>query len=664
MALIVKGYNKQDRKEKVLELIDKVGLTNQQNQKTIKLSGGEKQRTVIARALAKDSPIIVCDEPTGNLDTTSSKTVLKLLHEISKDRLVLVVTHDFNEIKEFASRKIRLYDGEIVEDIIFRESNLIEEKSIANKYYIKLFDVLTIGLRNVLAVPRKSFFIMIIMMFMILAFFFAYGSSLSERNKPYASNTPFFVNADKSRLIVTNRGELAFTDEQLETINNIDYVRTVINNDLVFDSTLVNQIYNDEYQFEEFYHYKIISVHALEEFDLISGKLPTKSNEVIIGNNGLYDIGDVIQLSNRALIREIPGAVTDQYEFKVVGIVDQTLNLENPTHLIYLTNDAIEEISIVSFFENSQVFIEVTGVAKYDIINERWITIDIDEDVLNGTGEYSIVNKIWIDDTLEDNQILAYDMMFFDICRDFGYKEEMADDFDAGLCGVEEFIDSHLITFAVVTVFENKKVFENVEFLSTPLLENIYGNGLYMNEDTYRHFFSDDTFQVTAVVYDMYEANIAKEELEDLGFNVFYPAGVIDEDDAINIVLNNIKLSLILGVTIVIVYFVGYFVLRNIIVSKKKDYIIYRSLGTSKKTINLVLFTEIIYLSSISFCIVLSGLLINEQFNTSIPRLLRYFSFSNYIVILMSIIFMMVIMTFNFNRRIFNSSVISSLKGS
>ncbi len=79
-----------ERRKVADDLIAKVGLTKQANQRGSKLSGGEKQRTVIARALAKDSPIILADEPTGNLDVKSSREIAKLLKDVSKDKLVMI----------------------------------------------------------------------------------------------------------------------------------------------------------------------------------------------------------------------------------------------------------------------------------------------------------------------------------------------------------------------------------------------------------------------------------------------------------------------------------------------------------------------------------------------------------------------------------------------
>ena len=100
-ALLLEGYPKDKIKSRAKEILEKVGLSKQLRSKASKLSGGQKQRVVIARALAKDAPILACDEPTGNLDSENSKEIIKLLHEVSKDKLVLIVTHDYDEVKDY-----------------------------------------------------------------------------------------------------------------------------------------------------------------------------------------------------------------------------------------------------------------------------------------------------------------------------------------------------------------------------------------------------------------------------------------------------------------------------------------------------------------------------------------------------------------------------------
>ncbi len=111
LPLLVNGSTKNDVKDKVNDIIKKVGLGEFANTKCSKLSGGQKQRVAIARALAKETPVIVADEPTGNLDSVSAKGVADLLKEISKEKLVLVVTHNYEQFADHATRVVKMSDG-------------------------------------------------------------------------------------------------------------------------------------------------------------------------------------------------------------------------------------------------------------------------------------------------------------------------------------------------------------------------------------------------------------------------------------------------------------------------------------------------------------------------------------------------------------------------
>lgn len=105
--------DRRERRKRAVELLQRVGMEKHLKQKGSKLSGGQKQRTVIARALAKDSPIILADEPTGNLDEATSKEIIDLLREVSKDKLLIIVTHNYDEVEHCATRHIRIFDGAV-----------------------------------------------------------------------------------------------------------------------------------------------------------------------------------------------------------------------------------------------------------------------------------------------------------------------------------------------------------------------------------------------------------------------------------------------------------------------------------------------------------------------------------------------------------------------
>lgn len=116
IALTLSGVSKAERKERAIKALEEVGLGNQLSKKPNQMSGGQMQRVAIARALVNDPDIILADEPTGALDTETSVQVMEILKKISKDRLIVMVTHNPELAEKYSSRIIRMLDGEIVGD--------------------------------------------------------------------------------------------------------------------------------------------------------------------------------------------------------------------------------------------------------------------------------------------------------------------------------------------------------------------------------------------------------------------------------------------------------------------------------------------------------------------------------------------------------------------
>lgn len=116
MGMTLSGINHKKRRQKALELLKKVGLKEHHHKKPNQLSGGQMQRVAIARALANDPDIILADEPTGALDTKTSKQIMDLIKEISKEKLVVMVTHNPDLARDYATRIVETKDGEIKSD--------------------------------------------------------------------------------------------------------------------------------------------------------------------------------------------------------------------------------------------------------------------------------------------------------------------------------------------------------------------------------------------------------------------------------------------------------------------------------------------------------------------------------------------------------------------
>lgn len=116
-ALVIQGKDPAECKDEAMDYLEQVGLTGQAAQRASQLSSGQKQRLSIARALAKNTDIIVADEPTGNLDSETGQQIMEILERLSHQKLVIMVTHNYDQAAPYVTRRIRLHDGEVVTDV-------------------------------------------------------------------------------------------------------------------------------------------------------------------------------------------------------------------------------------------------------------------------------------------------------------------------------------------------------------------------------------------------------------------------------------------------------------------------------------------------------------------------------------------------------------------
>ena len=163
----LKGIPTKEAKKKALAIIDEVGLHDKINNRGAELSGGQKQRCVIARALAFEPEILACDEPTGNLDSETGAEIMALIAKIAHDKLVLVVTHNYEEVEPYATRKLTIVDGTLYEDKILREVPCDDEKEVLNLDYVPIPKKINfkVALRNLINTPKKTIFSSLVIFF-------------------------------------------------------------------------------------------------------------------------------------------------------------------------------------------------------------------------------------------------------------------------------------------------------------------------------------------------------------------------------------------------------------------------------------------------------------------------------------------------------------------
>ena len=161
LALTLSGVSKQERRTKAIAALEKVGLGDQIRKKPNQLSGGQAQRVAIARALVNDPDIILADEPTGALDTETSIQVLNILKEISKEKLVIMVTHNSALAEQYSTRIVKLLDGNLIGDEQragaprVKKENLPEGHKI-RKTYMSFFTALSLSLKNLMTKKGRT----------------------------------------------------------------------------------------------------------------------------------------------------------------------------------------------------------------------------------------------------------------------------------------------------------------------------------------------------------------------------------------------------------------------------------------------------------------------------------------------------------------------------
>lgn len=234
-ALRLSGMEKTDARREAKVILQKVELWDLRSRRAAKLSSGQKQRLSIARALAKPAPILIADEPTGNLDPENSAKVIKLLAEAAKDRLVLLITHDFFEAEDYVTRRISLKDGRVVMDAPMRAAQPPEDLPVParNKKPLSLY----VSKLQLAGRPVWGSFVLLffaLTAFAVFAFLGTFITAWDDTNTRIYDNSAF-RNGDPTRIVVQRMDGQTLTQEDYDAIVNTKYVTALEKHGFITD---------------------------------------------------------------------------------------------------------------------------------------------------------------------------------------------------------------------------------------------------------------------------------------------------------------------------------------------------------------------------------------------------------------------------------------------
>ncbi len=625
LIMLINGKTKKEVKEIVLELIKKVDLYKYRNTKVSKLSGGQKQRVAIARALAQETPIILADEPTGNLDKRSSESVLKLLHEISKDKLVIVVTHNYDQIEEYTTRKIVMHDGRVMEDKKIKNHKKVENIKISNSKDIRPLSKLRLGVRNTFNIIPKFLLILSVYIFIVYAMFFAYSSfQYAAYEESLNGYNPFFLNNDAKRIVIKKKNNEAFTEEDYKKIESLDNVDRIMKNDLALDTSIY--IGADYLGFSG----NILSLKDINKVD--AGRMPKENNEIVmtISKNDYYaNMIDEIMSTDFELYDLSSDRADGAEKLKIVGII-----FTNEYRTSFYVNDYILDKL------NTKANIEYSSV-KYVFANEENTSY-----YGNTYGEIIPSNKVSRGKVVisDDNSYKCKNMK----CKNYSFKINVNNPY---------YNDSYELK---VSKTYTKKNFNNL----TGYDYEKYNGAIFMNDEEYKEMFNKNYYQSSIFMKDDKLSEQTMNELKDLDLTTLYVKDTLNETSEIVRILNIVKV-VSMTIMIIVLFFISYFIIRLVLKSRNIYYSTLRILGSSYNATKSLLNIELVTISHIAYAIFIIFLLLVKYSvieSSYIKNLLDYVNIYQFILVYLIVLLMSRMITNRYSRKLFTNTVMNTYR--
>lgn len=627
LVLLLNGYKKKEVKKKILDIIDQVGLTKFKNTKVSKLSGGQKQRVAIARAMVKDTPIIVADEPTGNLDTESAKEVIEILKKVAKNKLVVVVTHNIEQIEEYATRIIKMHDGRIIEDRKVKEveEDIEVEESKYNK--ITIFNKYRLGIRNTFNIFTKFILLFAVFFFIVSAIFLEYASfKLSEYEVNKAGYNIAFRDLSENRIIIKKQDKTPFTNEDYEKIKNLSNVDYIVENDLFLDGDI--SLYKDEMSFYG-------NINSIENFKdkLDIGRMPENENEVILKiSKEHYYIKNRLEevLNKKFSLSDINGAYTNEEESKKVTIVGIKYNEDSNDYnaKFYLSNNILAGLrsEVNKSYSNVKVLFNDKYAEEYFNImpSEK---VEKGKAVVNDELRYQVSNGV-----IRNKPINIY-------IDNIYYKEQL------NLKVSNTYTKSNFKKLTGYDKYDN------------------YRNAIFINTDEYNSLYNKPSYQSSVFVKDTETIGETITQLENLGIRAKKVTDYKVNNGEIYTQIIKIVKVIVTIILIFVLFFISYFIIRIILKSRNIYYTTLRMLGATYKSVKRILDIELFINSSLAYIlmIVLIYLVkINVITFEYVAKLINYLSIREYVLMYVILVVMSRLISRRFSKKLFKNTAINT----
>lgn len=693
LTLLINGYSREEIKKRAPRIIDRVGLSSHAKVKVSKLSGGQKQRVAIARALAKDTDIIVADEPTGNLDSEAAESIAQLLSEIAEEKLVIVVTHNYEQFAPYATRKIKMHDGKVAEDS--RPCATVSQNQqggsaatasgarpgatsdpapataaalASSKGDItaaeKTSDNMTaagqilLGMRNTFNILPKFLLLLLVFLFVVFSVTALYTTlqhQEAEEDKLGFSN--YFTNYSEDRVVLKKIDGSSFTDDDHNAIANVANVENVVLDDIMLD----NSIYIEEGDFSYQAYPRV-----LDAFDgkLAAGRMPEAENEAILTayEDEYYfnddTIADLLDKTYHIALGEDKEIVVT-----VVGCAYKPEADEYDALMycgdLYVTNQLMDTMRKEIYNFNSTVKTTINGK---------------EQEYQQGNPFYRIVPSA----NVAQGTVVGFEELnnFFDtVVTDESAASDGTND-TAGTAVTEPTIKKGQAKGQTITITaENMYYIQAIDLIVAEVYNkknftaltgvtdyDMHNGTLYINQVDYDALFLKGNYQATVYVEDVKQMDGTCKALETMGYTTLPLKKTLIRymDDISSIIKVPMAVILVLAI-----FFVAYFVIRLILKSRVIYFSILRMLGLARRNIRRIMDVEIILVTTIAYALFLGcvALVRSGVLKASyLIELIQYMHVTDYVLLYAIVLVMALLISGKFARSLFQKTAMGTFR--
>lgn len=637
-ALLIMGVPEKEAGDKAIHYLERVGLSAQRDQRASKLSSGQKQRLSIARALAKDTDIIVADEPTGNLDSETGAQIVKLLRDLSQDHLVIMVTHNYEQVEKYVTRKVRLHDGSLIldvsenmdteqkpemsENVDNNEKTSAGKKSESNEERLRDHTIGRIFVRmNAVRQPEKIALFMGFFLAAAIVSFLFIGQLLMNADDIYTKeySATSFARKDDKRISLRRKDQKFMTKKDIDRLTKMKHVVSVDQYDIVND---INYYFEEGKDYRQEYGYNRMSTSnegwlydsqnveyvkkdqymrsssCLKKSDLAKGSLPKKIDEVVLYDRGKYKVGDTITFFYTS---DVLWSSTENYiqrKMKVSGL------LKNKDKQVYFSPEICTMLQ--STVTGGKVFYEYAYNQKL--------------------GKYQGQAALWPivgDIVKKDNEL----------CVSGAYEAAVyrAEDNDLTLLGQSGLL--HIDQYDKDMKSKDVKQIENVE--TGEKINGCGANFAEVSQDIYEKYYRTDSRQASVYITSYAKMDHVLKALDKAGYEAVstlrFGADKYDSD----LVQERLRTIGIAVAILLVMMTAEILILRSIFKIQIKDQKILKFMGMSTKLIGKINYMEMRRYSITAIIVVAVVMNVVGIFVPALRAMLYYYEWPGYLAYFM-----------------------------